>query len=829
MPTVRSKLTDVLARYWLSVCFLVFTAVLCKPAWWDGLLFGFRDTLHFYYPLWSHIDRLPWMEQLLPLWNPLDGFGCSIVGEPTSMVFYPLRVFLLLPVGSIEQRIGLFILIHLWLCYSIWIFAGKRLGLQPWELQLTAWGYSLSGPIFFQVYNPPFLVGAAWLPLAMVGILKSVKDSWTTSEADKPLPTLREALRDRRAAIACLTVSLVMIVLGGDAQLAYHLAIITAIVVCCLLIQLRWSSQFTPVDCWRLFFVSSSSVAIAFVFAVGLTAIQSVPTRYWLELSERTSPIEAGSEYNVRNLLGVPYLFSEAVWNYSTVMVPNMLGHISPVRTRWLAPFGAEPSIWTPSLHVGTLLFAAAIACWFTKLRTNLSVVTLVVTFVAILSSIGRYNLYEIWNTFLPGYSQFRYPAKWTPFFAWGACMAAAQGVAHIHDANIRRIVQRICCVVATLGGIAACLNLLVFFSPTTRIFVYDLLINSAINRGIERDLDISQSIYFIGFGGFLALFTSTAIYVALQWKNSARSLFAIGVITIVELSIALQPALIFVRPLSVDPLPGLPAETSAIWNHFADAESTRQAKEVLSQRGLSTTWQFGGMTLPVLRSRDIPINREVNPPWDACELQAVDQGNRVMGKLHLLRNFRNFQAYFTLGPKAIRRYCVTLPIDLEAENPSLPSASDQYLTHHIWSLNDSPSWPPHDRPTPFEERIQYSNAVMSSNRFEFDYESPEGFYLQLPILNDGGWYSFSSDCTVSIIKRPEDLLTLQLPAGAHSIALRFFPPGLLLGAIISGITLTITLKGVRSLFLIFALILLRGIPRPSPADEACRNPSLTD
>jgi hypothetical protein len=380
--------------------------------------------------------------------------------------------------------------------------------------------------------------------------------------------------------------------------------------------------------------------------------------------------------------------------------------------------------------------------------------------------------------------------------------MAATEGIAHIHDANIRRIVQRICCIVAALGSVAACFNLLVFFSPTTRIFVYDLLTDSAKNRGIDRDLDISQSIYFIGFGGFLALFTATAIYVALQWKNSSRSLFAIGVITIVELYIALQPALIFVRPLSVDPLPGLPSETSTIWNHFTDAESTRKAKEVLSQRGLNSTWQFGEMTLPILRSRDIPIDREVNLTWDACELQAVDQGNSVMGKLHLLRNFRNFQAYFTLGPKAIRRYCATLPIDLEAETPTPPTASDQYLSHHIWPLTESPSWPPSDPPIPLTDRIQFSKAMMVSNRFEFEYESQEAFYLQLPILDDGGWYTSRSDSDMSIVKGPEDLLTLKLPAGAHSIALRFFPPGLLLGAIISASTLAIIAftKGVRSL-----------------------------
>jgi len=327
-------------------------------------------------------------------------------------------------------------------------------------------------------------------------------------------------------------------------------------------------------------------------------------------------------------------------------------------------------------------------------------VVTLVVTFIAILSSIGRYNLYDVWNTILLGYSQFRYPAKWTPFFAWGICMAATQGISHIHEASIRKIVQRICCVIAVLGSVAASLNLLVYFSRTLRVSVYDLLTTSAKTRGIEMDLDMSQAIYFIGFGGFLAVFTAVAIYGVLRWMNSSMILIAIGLITMVELSIALQPVLIFVRPLSVDPLPGLPPETSTRWNHFTDAESTRQAKELLSQRGIHSTWEFGGMTLPILDAQDTPIARDVSTTRNAWEMQAVDQGDRITGKLHLLRNFRNFHAYFTLGPKAIRRYCSTPPIDLEADNALKPGAIDSYISHQVTPITELPIWPPRTNPT---------------------------------------------------------------------------------------------------------------------------------
>lgn len=74
---------------WPTFLFAAIVLFLLKPLWWDGEILAFRDSLHFYYPLWHYIDSLPFVERILPLFNPLDAFGSSVVGEPTSMVFYP--------------------------------------------------------------------------------------------------------------------------------------------------------------------------------------------------------------------------------------------------------------------------------------------------------------------------------------------------------------------------------------------------------------------------------------------------------------------------------------------------------------------------------------------------------------------------------------------------------------------------------------------------------------------------------------------------------------------------------------------------------------------
>ena len=797
---MRSKLIDFLAKNWLSFAFCLITAILFKPTWWDGLLFGFRDTLHFYYPLWSYISRLPFSDQILPLWNPLDGFGCSIVGEPTSMVFYPIRVILLLPVGNIEQRIGGFLLIHVWLSYAMWIYSGSKLGLQSAALQLTGWAYALSGPVFFQIYNPPFLVGSAWLPLAMFGLLKITNVRLSESEHTVVLLNLRASLQNSRHAISCLTLSLAMIVFGGDAQLAYHLAIVGGLVACIFLCQVRWNAQASTTDCVRQFLFSTFSILIAFSLAVGLTSIQSIPTRYWLEISERAFPVDVGSDVNVRNFLGAPYVYSEAPWNYLTVLVSNVLGHVTPTNTRWLIPFGAESSIWSPSLHVGTLVLASAFAWWFVRLRDSLSLVTLLIAMLAVLSSLGRYNLYDVWIAILPGYGQFRFPAKWTPLFAWGICMAATEGIGHIRELKIRNVVQKLCLLVACLGSIAASVNLVVYFSPQVRQSLFDLVARSAKSRSIEFDLDLSQAIYFIGFGGFLTAFASFSIYTILRNNHSKRAVIAIGVISIVELTLALQPALIFVRPVSVDPLPGWQAESNTLWRHFTDDSTTRESKGKLAKRGITATWEFGEMNLPVLRSQDRLIARDVAWASDNTENHAAYQGDHIMGKLQLLRNFRSFQSYYTLEPRILRRLCTIPTVDPEDDAALKSVESDDYFLHHLSPITEIPTWPPIEAlHRSLSERITFGKATMKSNRFDFSYDSPEAFYLQLPVLDYGGWSNVNGRYYAKIIKGPEDLLTLQLPAGQHSIALRFIPPGLMLGGTVTILTtLVILIVGVR-------------------------------
>lgn len=171
--------------------------------------FIYRDATDFYYPLWLQIQ-----EELnaghAPLWDPTENLGQPLLANPTSAVYYPLKLIFFLT-RFFPLSYGLcfkaFILIHyalaLWGLYRL----ARRFGRSETASALAALAYTFSGPVFFQYCNPIFLVGAALLPW---GIL--------AGERLLRAPSVRSAVG--------LAIVLALVVLGGEPQTAYLIGLL---------------------------------------------------------------------------------------------------------------------------------------------------------------------------------------------------------------------------------------------------------------------------------------------------------------------------------------------------------------------------------------------------------------------------------------------------------------------------------------------------------------------------------------------------------------------------------------------------------------------------
>jgi hypothetical protein len=203
-------------------CGLALLLFFYRAALFQGGQFGFRDSAHFYYPLYHQVQQ-EWNAGRWPLWDPSENAGMPLLGNPTAAVLYPLKVIYgvlpyawaarIYPVAhTVVAMLGMVVLLRSW--GSSWVGS-----------MIAGMSYAFGGPIVFQYCNIIFLVGASWVPWGILAI-----DQWVRLK--------------RPRALAMLGVVLAMQVLGGDPESAYLLGLCGGGYA----LGLTWVDRFGP---WR--------------------------------------------------------------------------------------------------------------------------------------------------------------------------------------------------------------------------------------------------------------------------------------------------------------------------------------------------------------------------------------------------------------------------------------------------------------------------------------------------------------------------------------------------------------------------------------------------
>jgi|GEM_PF-4176703 len=424
----------------------------------------FRDLSHYYQPLYAWLNRAGW-----PLWNPQDQFGVPLAADPTTGWFYPGRLLFQLGL-PVDLAWSWSIFLHLLIAGSGAARLCRVQGIDSFAAELFAGlAYSLNGAVLFCYCNPPYLIGAAWLPWAMAGLVELLRTphGWHRKLPNAGLPAA-------------------MMVLGGDPQSAVNLAIVGSV--------LWLVSALTNRTSVTGFFQRLARLAIGASLAAALAAGQILATASWLPSSDRSAKVPAsmatvGTDASaplatalapdaVRNTIQRDrYAFSVGPWHWPGVIVPRWSG--SPFRNhqRWTRWFDPTERLWTPTIYGGAtiavILLGGAIAGGWSRSVAG----WLCLAGIALLCAAGMYGLNYWLGTgndlsasaawggpygwlvqFVPGYQLFRYPAKWLPWFALGWSQAAALTWARIStdvDRSSRnrslRFLASLCLVAALL------------------------------------------------------------------------------------------------------------------------------------------------------------------------------------------------------------------------------------------------------------------------------------------------------------------------------------------------------------------------------------------
>ncbi|MCA9136728.1 MAG: hypothetical protein KDB00_08215, partial [Planctomycetales bacterium] len=317
-----------------------FVVLVVVAAMWPILIgqrFAFRDVSHFYLPLYDYVAQRT-SGEWLPLWNPLDHNGIPLVGESTTAVLYPIRSLVYwLPISS-EHAMNVYLVVHLLVAAGTSAWLARTIGCCRLGVIAAAIVYPLSGSVFSLCCNPPFLVGAAWIPLVLAACLGEGTASSGDGSAKRPRWMLC-----RPTAISAISLS--MMILGGDPQSALHsVIVITVVSVVRAVPELRFAQRCGEPLVHCRFFRSFLICGAACVLAAGLSSIQIVASVDWSRQSDRASGLVASSGL---------YDFSLAPWHVFEMISSRPWGHPFPVNAQISQLLPGDGRMWTPSIYAG--------------------------------------------------------------------------------------------------------------------------------------------------------------------------------------------------------------------------------------------------------------------------------------------------------------------------------------------------------------------------------------------------------------------------------------------------------------------------------------------
>ncbi len=489
-----------LRRFTLPFFLLAPLLWLFRSALFAGEVLAFRDVGHFYYPLYQYVQQ-QWRHGI-PLWNPLDGLGQPLLGDPTAAVLYPGKIIFELPL-SFSLCLTLYVIGHLLLAgYGAYFFS-RELKANRHGAILAGVSYELSGQVLFQYCNPIYLVGAAWLPWALLFVHR-------IGIGKKPIPSM-----------IGLSITLCFMVLGGEPQMAMHVVLcsfVWAIITFASKLRKQKADRLAGPPATRFMLW----IAIACMLALGLAAAQILPSMEWSERSDRglrngpRSCSELVVDYAIngatntaglwnRNTLSSKhatktYDFSVGPWRWSECFWPNISGHFAPISTRWIRALPGEGRMWTASLYLGLLPICLAVfRCRFIRGSRAVRWISWL-TLLSMLAAIGEYGvgwlideyqfqvtgnqferspiikgfggLYWFLTIVVPGYADFRYPGKWWTVASLGISVLAARGLPLIWSRYRQKLVTRFAtCSVVALSVTLVCRFLFIESVPSSSAF----------------------------------------------------------------------------------------------------------------------------------------------------------------------------------------------------------------------------------------------------------------------------------------------------------------------------------------------------------------------
>lgn len=357
-----------------------------------GKAFLWEDFIEQTYPIQSYAAR-HLAQGELPFWNPFSFNGMPFLADVQVGFFYPPNMLLALFVqnGAVSvMALQLLILAHVVVAQI-----GMALLLRSWNITSVASlvggiVYGFSGMMVCHLFHPMMVYHCAWLPFILLHFVRSIEEK-----------SARTAWK--HTLFAGLLFGITM--LSGHPQTTLYIALLLGIVMAYMVTERFLKSADEPMG-KRVLTASHQKIRSLAVIAIagGIFAIQLLPSQELATLSERSTMTY---EKAVDGSLAFGQIF--------TSVVPKLFGSSSSTQNNpapWYLQDTPYYYYWETSFYAGSatmVLMCIAFAVRGHRSRVWMMSGAMVFGF---LYALGKHGFLFEWMFALPYFNQFRIPAR---------------------------------------------------------------------------------------------------------------------------------------------------------------------------------------------------------------------------------------------------------------------------------------------------------------------------------------------------------------------------------------------------------------------------------
>jgi len=392
----------------LAPCALVFTHL--AFFWRAALLRAFLvhgDICLFFEPVKAYLHE-SLRAGRLALWSPYIFCGYPIAAEGQIATFYPISVLIswLLPSPG---AINWLIISHLLLAGLSMYALARLLGASRFAAWLSGIVFSFSGYLFAHTHHVSLVCAAAWLPV----VILCVERAWRKG-------ALPSSVYGALAWGACA--------LCGHPQTLFHISLVVAFWLAWRLVEAGRAGRAWPL-------ARSAGILLLVVgLGIGLAAVQLL----------LTSDLAARSFHGVRKSLSYVTEFSLLTRHLAGLVLPNWQG--SPA----FDSYEGEHFYWEYVLYLGIVPLVLAGIGAATRRGRVLAGLAIVALILALAAGNPLYRVLRL----LPGFGDFRVPARYLLVFTFAAALLSGYGWETIAGCRWLRKARRL----QVLGGVLALL-----------------------------------------------------------------------------------------------------------------------------------------------------------------------------------------------------------------------------------------------------------------------------------------------------------------------------------------------------------------------------------